>query len=96
VEDLRLSLTDGKLCFSYRMPLLSDKRIQMPVRPLDADMGVILGLGRNRGDALRFVERAGDEPLLRWSGYLAEPVGPAEDSTSDRDVTENDAAEMTR
>jgi CubicO group peptidase (beta-lactamase class C family) len=73
VEDLRLSLVDGKLCFSYRMPLLSPKRIQMPVRPLDERSGVIAGLGRNRGDTLRFVERAGAEPLLRWSGYLAEP-----------------------
>lgn len=90
VSDLRLSLTDGKLCFSYRMPLLSDKRIQMPVRPLNADTGVILGLGRNRGDALRFVERAGASPLLRWSGYLARPIGSAEAGAS-----ENDNAEMT-
>jgi hypothetical protein len=83
VEDLRLSLTDGKLCFSYRMPLLSAKRIQMPVRPLDADTGVILGLGRNRGDALRFVEGAGGTSLLRWSGYLAEPIGVAGPSAAD-------------
>jgi hypothetical protein len=74
VEDLRLSLNDGKVCLSYRMPVLSPKRIQMPVRPLDDDNGVVLGLGRNRGDAMRFIGRAGDDPLLRWSGYLARPV----------------------
>jgi hypothetical protein len=75
VEDLRLSLNDGKVCLSYHMPLLSPKRIQMPVRPLDEDNGVILGLGRNRGDTLRFIPRAdGDAPLLRWSGYLARRV----------------------
>jgi hypothetical protein len=88
VADLRLSLTDGKLCFSYRMPLLSEKRIQMPVRPLDADTGLILGLGRNRGDALRFVERAGAAPLLRWSGYLARPIGSAEAGASDDDAAD--------
>jgi CubicO group peptidase (beta-lactamase class C family) len=76
VTDLRLSLTDGKVCFGYRMPLLSPKRIQMPVRPLDDGGGVIVGLGRNRGDTLRFVEQAGeDAPLLRWSGFLARRVG---------------------
>ncbi len=74
VSDLRLSLVDGKLCLSYRMPVLSPKRIQMPVQPLDEDTGVILGLGRNRGDALRFVEQGGGS-LLRWSGYLARPLG---------------------
>jgi CubicO group peptidase (beta-lactamase class C family) len=75
VTDLRLSLTDGKVCFGYRMPVLSSKRIQMPVRPLDDDSGVIVGLGRNRGDTLRFVAGAGEEaPLLRWSGYLARRV----------------------
>jgi holliday junction DNA helicase RuvA len=78
VTDLRLSLTDGKVCFGYRMPVLSPKRIQMPVRPLDDDNGVIVGLGRNRGDTLRFVAGAGDDaPLLRWSGFLARRVGAA-------------------
>jgi len=75
LQDLTLSLNDGKVCLGYRMPVLSSKRIQMPVRPVDEDSGIIVGLGRSRGDTLRFVGHGkDDEPLLRWSGYLARPV----------------------
>ncbi len=73
VTDLTLKLTDGQLCLSYRMPVLSDDRIQVPVRAVTEELGIIVGLGRTRGDAVRIVERDG-QPRLRWSGYLAEPI----------------------
>lgn len=73
VTDLSLKLTDGQLCLSYRMPVLSDDRIQVPLRAVTDELGIIVGLGRTRGDAVRIVEQDG-EPRLRWSGYLAAPA----------------------
>lgn len=70
IRDLQLNLNDGKLCLSYAMPVLSDGRIQMPVQTVSEDAGIILGLGRTRGETVRIVDGDG-EPLLRWSGYLA-------------------------
>jgi hypothetical protein len=45
------------------------------------DTGVVPGLGRSRGDTVHIVENDG-ETRLRWSGYLAEPVEPVQDSAS--------------
>lgn len=73
VTNLTLKLTDGQLCLSYRMPVLSDDRIQVPLRAVNNKLGIIVGLGRTRGDAVHIVEQDG-QPLLRWSGYLAEPL----------------------
>ncbi len=73
ITDLTLKLTDGQLCLSYRMPAFSSKRIQVPVRAAGPDSGIILGLGRARGETVRIVNQDG-KPRLRWSGYLAERV----------------------
>ena len=53
VTDLRLKLTDGQLCLGYRMPILSNDRIQVPLRAVSDELGIIVGLGRARGDAVR-------------------------------------------
>ncbi|MCF7991587.1 MAG: beta-lactamase family protein [Thiohalocapsa sp.] len=75
VVDLTLKLNEGQLCMSYRMPLLSTDRIQIPVRAVSEDQGIVLGLGRTRGDTVRFVQRDADAvPMLRYSGYFAERV----------------------
>jgi CubicO group peptidase (beta-lactamase class C family) len=73
IEDLTLKLTAGQLCMSYRMPVLTPERIQVPVRATSDDTGIVLGLGRGRGDTLRIVEDNG-KARLRWSGYVAEPM----------------------
>ncbi|NBC49613.1 MAG: hypothetical protein GVY22_16885 [Gammaproteobacteria bacterium] len=74
VTDLQLKLTDGKLCLSYRMPVLSPDRIQVPLRTVTNEHAILLGLGRMRGDSVQMVDHEG-QTRLRWSGYLAEPVG---------------------
>ncbi|MBK1620955.1 hypothetical protein CKO42_21520 [Lamprobacter modestohalophilus] len=78
VTDLHLKLTDGKLCLSYRMPVLSPDRIQVPLRAVTDMRAIMLGLGRTRGDSVQMVEHEG-QIRLRWSGYLAEPVGGSDD-----------------
>jgi CubicO group peptidase (beta-lactamase class C family) len=84
VEDLTLKLTDGQLCMSYRMPVLTPDRIQVPVRATSEDTGIILGLGRSRGDAVRiFQDDSG--PRLRWSGYVAEPVARVKEHDGNTD-----------
>lgn len=72
ITDLTLKLTDGQLCMSYRLPVLSPDRIQVPLRAVDDDSAIILGLGRSRGESVRIVEHAG-AARLRWSGYVAVP-----------------------
>lgn len=72
VTDLELKLTDDKLCLSYRMPVLSPERIQVPLRAVTNERAILLGLGRTRGDSVQMVEHEG-QTRLRWSGYLAEP-----------------------
>jgi len=72
VQDLELKLNQGQVCMSYRMPMLSSDRIQVPLRAISDDQAILLGLGRTRGDTVRFEEHDG-QALLRYSGYLAEP-----------------------
>jgi hypothetical protein len=57
ISDLTLKLTDGQLCLSYRMPVVSSKRIQVPVRAAGPDSGIILGLGSARGETVRIVNQ---------------------------------------
>lgn len=87
VEDLTLKLTDGQLCLSYRMPVLSAQRVQLPVLATNDHAAIISGLGRNRGDTLRIVAHE-HGPRLRWSGYVAERVArprPAALTKADHD-----------
>jgi CubicO group peptidase (beta-lactamase class C family) len=70
VTDTRIRLRDGQLCMSYRMPVLSPKTIQVPIRPISDTEAIILGLGRTRGETLRAFTEGGEE-RLRYSGYVA-------------------------
>ncbi len=63
-----LKLREGQLCMSYKLPLLSSKTIQVPLRPISDTEAIILGLGRTRGETLRVIESAGEE-RLRYSGF---------------------------
>ena len=65
----RLRIRDGQLCMSYKMPLLSDKTIQLPLRPISDTEAIILGLGRTRGETLSAFTADGEE-RLRYSGFV--------------------------
>ncbi|MEN8175796.1 MAG: serine hydrolase domain-containing protein [Pseudomonadota bacterium] len=65
----QVRIRDGQLCMSYKMPLLSDKRIQVPLQPISDTEAIILGLGRMRGETLRAVTVDGEE-RLRYSGFV--------------------------
>jgi len=65
----QLKLREGQLCMSYKMPLLSDKVIQVPLRPISDTEAVTLGLGRTRGETLRAFNVDGEE-RLRYSGFI--------------------------
>jgi hypothetical protein len=58
---------------SYKMPVLSSKRIQVPVKPISDTEAIILGLGRTRGETLRAVEVEGEE-RLRYSGLVGRKI----------------------
>lgn len=68
LEEPRLKLNNGQLCMSYKMPLLSPKIIQVPLRPISDTEAIILGLGRTRGETLRAITVEGEE-RLRYSGF---------------------------
>lgn len=69
VTESELKLNNGQLCMSYKMPVLSSKRIQVPVKPISDTEAIILGLGRTRGETLRAIEVNGEE-RLRYSGFV--------------------------
>jgi hypothetical protein len=69
ITEPELKLNNGQLCMSYKMPVLSSKRIQVPVKPISDTEAIILGLGRTRGETLRAVEIDGEE-RLRYSGFV--------------------------
>ncbi|MDJ0863317.1 MAG: serine hydrolase domain-containing protein [Gammaproteobacteria bacterium] len=69
LEEPRLWYEQGNLGMSYRMPLLSNRTVRVPLRPISATEAVILGLGRTRGETLRAVQHNGEE-RLRYSGYI--------------------------
>jgi len=73
LEEPRLKINSGQLCMSYRMPLLSDSTIQVPLRPISDTEAIILGLGRTRGETLRAVQIDGEE-RLRYSGYIGRKI----------------------
>jgi len=69
VTESELKLSNGQLCMSYKMPVLSSKRIQVPVKPISDTEAIILGLGRTRGETLRAVDVEGEE-RIRYSGFV--------------------------
>ncbi len=71
-----LKLREGQLCMSYKMPMLSGKTIQVPLRPVSDTEAIILGLGRTRGETLRAITVEGEE-RLRYSGFVGRRItGP--------------------
>jgi hypothetical protein len=80
VTESRLKLNNGQLCMSYKMPLLSSKTIQVPLRPISDTEAVILGLGRTRGETLRAIEVDGEEHL-RYSGFVGRKIEQPEQVT---------------
>ncbi len=68
LEEATLKLREGQLCMSYKLPRLSPKTIQVPIRPISDTEAIILGLGRTRGETLRVIKTAGGE-RLRYSGF---------------------------
>jgi CubicO group peptidase (beta-lactamase class C family) len=74
-----LKMREGQLCMSYKLPRLSSKTIQVPLRPISDTEAIILGLGRTRGETLRAIEVNGEE-RLRYSGFegrLRRDIGEA-------------------
>jgi hypothetical protein len=69
VTEPQLKLSNGHLCMSYRMPALSSKIIQVPLKPVSDTEAIILGLGRTRGETLRALDVDGEE-RLRYSGFV--------------------------
>jgi CubicO group peptidase (beta-lactamase class C family) len=65
----QLQIRQGRLCMSYRLPVLSDQTIQVPLQPVSDTEAIILGLGRTRGETVRAVTVNGEE-RLRYSGYI--------------------------
>lgn len=75
VTEAELKLNNGQLCMTYKMPVLSSKRIQVPLKPISDSEAIILGLGRTRGETLRAVEVDGEE-RLRYSGFVGRKQEP--------------------
>ncbi len=65
----QLQIRQGRLCMSYKLPLLSDQTVQVPLQPVSDTEAIILGLGRTRGETLRAVTINGKEGL-RYSGFI--------------------------
>jgi hypothetical protein len=65
----RLQIRQGRLCMSYKLPMLSDQTIQVPLQPVSDTEAIILGLGRTRGETVRAVMANGEE-RLRYSGFI--------------------------
>lgn len=69
LTDPQLQIRQGRLCMSYKLPVLSDQTIQVPLQPISDTEAIILGLGRTRGETLRAVTVNG-EVRLRYSGFI--------------------------
>ena len=69
----KILVDQGQLSMSYKMPLLSNKTIRVPLRPISDTEAVILGLGRARGETLRAFEVDGQE-RLRYSGFIGKKL----------------------
>ncbi len=79
VTEPRLKMRDGQLCMSYKMPRLSGKTIQVPLRTISDTEAIVLGIGRSRGETLRAVTVDGEEGL-RYSGYVGRKLRQSADT----------------
>ncbi len=70
----QIRLQDGQLCMRYKLPRLSGKTIQVPLRAISDTEAIILGLGRTRGETLRVIQEGGEE-RLRYSGFVGKKLG---------------------
>lgn len=73
VTDVRLFRKDKITYLCYKMPLLSEKMIFLPITPLSENEAITQGLGRARGEtvASRIV---GGEMQLIYSGFVARKI----------------------
>jgi len=71
-----LKIRQGLLCMSYKLPVLSDQTIQVPLQPISDSEAIILGLGRTRGETVRAVPVDGQEGL-RYSGFIVRKLPDA-------------------
>jgi CubicO group peptidase (beta-lactamase class C family) len=81
-KDVRLIEDDNLMYLSYRMPLLSDKRIDLPLTALDDEQAITTGLGRGRGETL-LAEQTAEGEFLLYSGYLVKKVADDEIFSTD-------------
>jgi len=66
-KDVRLIEEDNLMYLSYRMPLLSDKRIDIPLTALDDEQAITAGLGRGLYTTKTFFSFYAIPPL--WGGH---------------------------
>lgn len=75
VTDAEIKLNDGQLCMAYRLPVLSPKLIQVPLRAISDDEAIVVGLGRSRGETVRAIGED-DAAAVRFSGFVGKRAGP--------------------
>lgn len=68
VEGFELRNEQGVLCLSYRMPVLSEALIHVPIYALSDTEAIVLGPGRTQGETIRVSVQDGEE-RLHYSGY---------------------------
>jgi len=73
LNEVSLIEEDNLMYLSYRMPLLSDKRIEIPLTALDDGQAITTGMGRGRGETVLAKQTSEGEYLL-YSGYLIKKV----------------------
>ncbi|MGD2118911.1 MAG: serine hydrolase domain-containing protein [Chromatiales bacterium] len=70
VIDTELLMHDEQLYMKYRMPLLTDRTMQIPLRPISDDQAIILGLGRTRGETLWVSRENNGQEIVHYSGFF--------------------------
>ncbi|MCW8964019.1 MAG: beta-lactamase family protein [Gammaproteobacteria bacterium] len=73
LNEVSLIEEDNLMYLSYRMPLLSNKRIEIPLTALDDGQAITTGMGRGRGETVLAQQTSEGEYLL-YSGYLIKKV----------------------
>lgn len=71
VQDMTLRQLWDTLYLEYRLPVISNQPIRIPLAALDDEQAVTLGVGRSRGELLRIERLADGRERLRYAGYEA-------------------------